>query len=156
MISGKAPGVPNTIKKKRPMNTQLKSILAQKLAKKGKNINGFTLIELMVVVAIVGVLSAVALPELTKAQNKAKSSAALTTAINAGKSCAIAIVVGTPADGNLAASETTDPFKNDAISCATGASFIVDEGDGAEGKDRFTVTMKEGIPGDPAPSKVPG
>ncbi len=29
------------------MNTKLKSILAQRLAKKGKKANGFTLIELM-------------------------------------------------------------------------------------------------------------
>ena len=37
---------------------------------------GFTLVELMVVVAIVGILTAVGLPELSKAQNKAKSAAA--------------------------------------------------------------------------------
>jgi len=136
------------------MNTQLKSILAQKLAKKGKNINGFTLIELMVVVAIVGVLSAVALPELTKAQNKAKSSAALTTAINAGKSCAIAIVVGDASDGNLAASEDTDPFTNVAIECATDAEFVVAEGDGSVGKDEYTVEMDGGIPKDPVEDTV--
>merc|ERR1712216_741322 len=81
----------------------------------------------MVVVAIVGVLSAVALPELTKAQNKAKSSAALTTAINAGKSCAVAIVVEDLASGNLEASTGTS-FTNSAISCATDAAFVVERG----------------------------
>merc|ERR1712216_918000 len=109
----------------------------------------------MVVVAIVGVLSAVALPELTKAQNKAKSSAALTTAINAGKSCAVAIVVEDLASGNLEASTGTS-FKNSAISCATDAEFVVDEGDGATGKDRYTVTMVDGIPGDPVKGTVGG
>jgi prepilin-type N-terminal cleavage/methylation domain-containing protein len=76
------------------MNTQLKSILAKKLAKKGRKPNGFTLIELMVVVAIVGVLTAVGLPELTKAQEKAKSSAAKSHVVNEGKSCSLALVTG--------------------------------------------------------------
>ena len=85
-----------TIKtEKRPMNTQLKSILAQRLAKKGKKANGFTLIELMVVVAIVGVLSAVGLPQLTKAQDKAKQRAGESELVSAGKTCGLDYILAT-------------------------------------------------------------
>lgn len=68
------------------------NVLAQRIAaKKGKK-NGFTLIELMVVVAIVGVLSAVGLPALTKAQDKAKDSATIATLTNAAKECSLSLI----------------------------------------------------------------
>jgi len=71
----------------------LNYILARKLRKaKNKKQNGFTLIELMVVVAIVGVLSAVGLPELTKAQNRAKDATAQATVTNAAKECSLALI----------------------------------------------------------------
>jgi type II secretory pathway pseudopilin PulG len=50
----------------------------------------------MVVVAIVGILSAVGLPELTKAQNKGKDAAALATVTNAAKECALNLIIETP------------------------------------------------------------
>jgi len=74
------------------MNTSLKTILAKKLAAK-KKANGFTLIELMVVVAIVGILSAVGLPELTKAQDRAKDNAAVATVTNAAKECSLSLIL---------------------------------------------------------------
>ena len=47
----------------------------------------------MIVVAIIGVLSAVGLPELTKAQNKAKDNAAIATLTNAAKECSLSLIL---------------------------------------------------------------
>ena len=87
----------------------LQTALIKARSKKQKK-NGFTLIELMVVVAIVGVLSAVGLPALTKAQDKAKDSAAIATLTNASKECALSLItVGDGSDYNLGTASSTAP-----------------------------------------------
>ena len=73
------------------MNTFTSKALLKKLRSK-KKANGFTLIELMVVVAIVGVLSSVGVPQLLKAQDKAKDAAAIATLTNAAKECSLLLV----------------------------------------------------------------
>ena len=69
------------------------------LRNKKRKQNGFTLIELMVVVAIVGVLSAVGLPQLLAANDKAKDSAAQAEVVNAAKTCSIELI-SSPADAS--------------------------------------------------------
>ena len=74
------------------------ALLRAKSRSKNKKMNGFTLIELMVVVAIVGILSGVGLPQLLKAQDKAKDSVTLATLTNAAKECSLLLV--TEGNGN--------------------------------------------------------
>ncbi|MDB4336304.1 type II secretion system GspH family protein [Synechococcus sp. AH-603-M21] len=119
------------------MNTQLKSILAQRLAKKGKKANGFTLIELMVVVAIVGILTAVGLPNLTKAQDKAKDSAAIATLTNAAKECSLSLLSG---DTSVyqAGSEASEDINGNDVAAVSG---WIDQGVGGACEEGTTLTI---------------
>jgi len=124
--------------------TSFQKTLVQRLATtKNKKKNGFTLIELMVVVAIVGVLSAVGLPQLLKAQDRAKISVAQQEAVNYAKECSISLLTG--GDGPAAADFATVPA---AQTCAVDTDVTgVSDTDPAV---TWTVTMDGGIPGVPS------
>ena len=131
------------------MNTSLKSTLLRRLAKKGKKANGFTLIELMVVVAIVGILSGVGLPQLLKAQDKAKDSVAVATVTNAAKECSLLLV--TEGDGTNFEADNYSAGENDlGGDCETEGTLTLV----SESADAPVATVVFDIGGIPSPATL--
>ena len=124
------------------MNSFQSRLLQNSIAKRKRKQNGFTLIELMVVVAIVGVLTAVGLPELTKAQNRAKDSAAKATLTNAAKECSLSLItLGN--DDDYTGGTANTPFASVSGTCSEGTTLELDSDSG----ETASITFNGAIPG---------
>ena len=100
---------------------------------------GFTLVELMVVIVIVGILSAVPLPQLNAAQDRAKDSVARQEAISAAKECSIYLL-----GGEIGVEPGGAQF--DTVAVTEGCEEVVATSE-STGAPTFTVTFEDGVPG---------
>ena len=110
--------------------------------KKGKKMNGFTLVELMVVIVVVGILSAVGIPNFLAAQDRANDSVAKQEAINAAKECSIWTLggkVGNAPDGSQ--------YKGSSVAINNTCTSVTATSK-STAATAFTVVITAGIPGD--------
>jgi len=122
------------------------ALLRAKSRNKNKKLNGFTLIELMVVVAIVGILSGVGLPQLLKAQDKAKDSVAIATLTNAAKECSLLLVTQGD-DTGLDLSKYTAGDKTVGGTCEVDTGSLTILSEAADARTATVTFDAGGIPG---------
>ena len=131
------------------LSKPMKAFLHRSIAKRNAQQNGFSLIEAMVTVSILGIFSSLVLPSFTSHLESAKSSNAKQFVVNAAKDCSTSLIYEVPVPTVTQADAGSDVTLATYNCVETGS--VVAEG----GKDRWTVEIDEnGIPEFPEKSAI--